>query len=278
MKAIRWFIAMTMIAAFPFMQSCKKESTTNQNLQSTTAVAADNSKAEAAYDNVKLWSDKAMAGHALKTGNGDTVYMGTCVLATLNLGVNPYLLTIDFGNTNCLCDDGKYRRGKIIVTFTGSYWSQGTVITYSFDNFFVDNDQILGTKTITNMGTDQSGHPWWQVQVSGQIILANNGGNITWNSSYQYEWSEGYGTPFVWWDDVYLISGSANGVSAGGVSYSYSITTPLKKKLNCEWIVSGILEIQPQGAPAAILDYGDGTCDDILNVTYDGQTFVVHMG
>ena len=29
-------------------------------------------------------------------------------------------LTIDFGSTNCLCPDGRYRRGKIVVVFTGS--------------------------------------------------------------------------------------------------------------------------------------------------------------
>jgi hypothetical protein len=60
-----------------------------------------------------------MAGAKLKSTLTDTVYMGTCILATLDLGIFPYRLTLDFGSVNCKCEDNKNRRGKIFVSFNG---------------------------------------------------------------------------------------------------------------------------------------------------------------
>jgi len=218
-----------------------------------------------------------MANSGTKSTLTDTVYMGTCVLATLDLSVMPYKLVIDFGTANCKCDDGKYRRGKIIVQFNGNYYAAGTVVTYTFENYFIDDNQVTGIKTVTNEGRKASNHLWWQVQVNGAIVKANNGGTITWNSTRQVEWSEGESTPFVWWDDVYLITGTANGVGANSKTYSGTITKALRKKLNCEWFESGTINYQVQDIPLIVVDYGDGTCDDIATATMNGQTYIIHM-
>lgn len=278
MKAAKVITGCLLIAGMTLLYTgCKKDSATNNTSSQNTKLAADNSLAESTFDNVKSWSDQAMAAHAFKSTLYDTVFMGTCVLATLDLSAVPYKLTIDFGTANCLCSDGIYRRGKILVSFNGSYWLPGTVITYGFENYFVNDNQVLGTKTVSNMGLNNGGHPWWQVVVAGQIIKANNLGTITWNSTYQYEWTVGYNTPWEWWDDVYLLTGNANGIATDGKTYTYSIITPLMKKLNCQWIVSGTMEIQPQDQPLISLDYGTGTCDDILIATFNGQVYTIHM-
>ena len=203
--------------------------------------------------------------------------MGTCVLATLDLSVNPYKLVIDFGPTNCMCDDGKYRRGKIFVHFNGNYFAPGTVITYTFENYYIDDNKLEGIKVVTNKGLNTSNHLWWEVVVDGALIKANNGGTITWVSTRQIEWSEGESTPFVWWDDVYLVTGTAGGVGANSKTYSANITKALKKKLNCEWVVSGTINYQVEGLPAIVVDYGEGVCDDIATATINGQVYTIHM-
>jgi hypothetical protein len=242
-----------------------------------TSTPLNNAFAEAAFDNATQWSDQAMAGHSLKTTLTDTVYMGTCVLATLDMTSLPYSLVIDFGETNCLCDDQHYRHGKIIVQFNGNYWAANTVITYTFENYFIDNNEIQGTKTVTNKGRNTSNNLWWETVVSGTVIKANNGGTFTWNSTRQHEWTSGETTPFVWWDDVYMITGTANGTGTDGKTYSINITSPLMKKLNCEWLESGILNIQIQGLPAITLDYGNGTCDNLATATVNGQTYIITL-
>lgn len=277
MKRTRIMAGVILLATLMVIQTgCKKNSETPENADTSTA--QDNALAESYFDNATEWSDKAMAGANLKSTTIDTVYMGTCVLATLDLTASPFKLTIDFGPVNCQCDDGKWRRGKIFVTFNGNYWSPGTVINYSFENYFINDNQVVGQKTVTNMGRNTANHLWWETVVSGAVILADNGGTITWNSTRQHEWSEGESTPWVWWDDVYLITGTAGGVGANNKSYSCTITSPLRKKLNCEWLQSGTINLQVQDLPLIIVDYGTGTCDNVATVTVNGQTYTITLG
>ena len=275
MKVNRLFFGLLMLTTAVFiLQGCKKNTTSkNDNVN----WASDNALAENSYGDVKDWSDKAMAGSKLKSTLSDTVYMGTCVLATLDMSAIPYKLTIDFGAANCTCDDGNIRRGKMFVTFNGDYWSAGTVITYTFDNYFVNNNQVLGTKTITNKGRNTSNNLYWTIDVAGQIIKANNGGTITWNSNTVLEWLLGESTPGVWWDDVYQLTGSENGTGADGKNYTVTIITPLKKKLNCKWLESGTMEILPQGSSLITLDFGSGTCDNQATATMNGTVYPITM-
>ncbi|MCX6306661.1 MAG: hypothetical protein NT040_16975 [Bacteroidetes bacterium] len=276
MKTTRIITGLMLIAGMTFFYtSCKKEST--PAAKPDTATAQNNFMAEAAFDNASQWSDQAMAGHTLKSTLTDTVFMGTCVLATLDLTTLPYNLVIDFGQTDCQCNDNQYRRGKIIVHFNGSYWAAGTVITYTFENYFINGNEIKGIKIVTNKGRNTANHLWWETVVSGSMIKANNGGTFTWNSTRQHEWTEGESTQFQWWDDVYLITGNAHGTNTDGKAYSINITSPLKKKLNCEWIASGVLEIQLQDQPLITLDYGNGDCDNDAVATYNGQAYTIQL-
>jgi len=280
MKTSKIVLGFILIASFAlFISACKKNSdnnTTNNNTASTQS-AANNAFGEHVYDNVKDWSDLSMATHNLKSTLIDTVYMGTCVLSTLDLSVMPYKLTIDFGSTNCQCLDGYYRRGKIICTFNGPYWQMGTIITYTFENYAVNDNQILGTKVVTNLGRNNLNHMSWSVVVAGQVIKANNGGTFTWNSNRMLEWTAGDLTPLVWWDDVYQITGTASGTNPDASTYTCTITNPLVKKLNCQWLESGTIEIQISSLPLITLDYGAGTCDNQATATINGQVYPITM-
>jgi len=275
MNVNRFFCGLLILsAAVFFLPGCKKD--TSKKTDNVTW-ASDNALAEGAYGDVKDWSDKAMANAKLKSTSLDTVYMGTCVLATLDMSALPVKLTIDFGPADCKCDDNNYRRGKMFVTFTGDYWVAGTVITYTFDNYFVNDNQVLGTKTITNNGRNASNNLNWSMVVAGQIIKANNGGTVYWNSSTNLEWLSGETTPWVWWDDVYQMTGSENGTGTDGKTFTVTITVPLKKKLNCKWLESGTLEILPQGNPLITVDFGDGTCDNQATATVNGTVYPITM-
>jgi hypothetical protein len=279
MKTSKIIVILLILAAIVvFMGGCSKKTETNTDPPaSSKSFATDNALAENLYNNVKDWSDQAMAGATLKSTLTDTVFMGTCVLATLDTTASAWVLTINFGTTNCLCTDNQYRRGKIIARFTGPYWFPGTVITYTFDNYFVDDNQLLGTKIVTNKGLNTFGHLWWEIIEDGSIIKANNGGTITWLSNKQLEWTEGMTTLATWWDDVYQLTGEAHGVNSTGGTYQYHITTPLKKKLNCQWISSGILTLQVTGFPLITMDYGTGNCDNDASIIINGQTYPITL-
>jgi hypothetical protein len=278
MKTARIILSLLLIVTVAAsFNGCKKKEEP-KDYQSQTFIANENGISEKVYDDAKLFSDQMMSlTGGLKSSEMDTVYMGQCILATLDWTASPILLTIDFGSSNCLCTDGFYRRGKIIVTFTGGYFDPGTVITYGFEDYYVNDYHVMGTKTVTNMGPNNSGNLWWDIVVDGQIVEPNNGSTFFWSSNHQLEWSEGATTPGIWWDDVYLVRGSASGTTVEGLDYTMTIVTDLVKKLNCQWVVSGVLNIQPEGWPLFVVDYGDGTCDNQATVTVNGEVYYITM-
>jgi len=151
------------------------------------------------------------------------------------------------------------------------YRDYGTVVNVTFDNYFVNDNQIMGQKTMTNKGKNASGNLNYDISVDGKIKKVG-GDSIIWISNRNNEWIEGSGTA-TWWDDVYLITGDATGVSAAGVSFDLDITKALRKEIGYRHLVSGTIEIAPAGKFKRILDYGDGTRDNKATVTINNKSY-----
>ena len=58
----------------------------------------------------------------------------------------------------------------------------------------------------------------------------------------------------------------------GDGDYEKIITKPLLKIDNCKYIVEGTIEFHKGDKLLAIIDYGDGSCDNIATKTIDGVT------
>ncbi len=273
MKKISLALTMMITVLFIF-SSCKKT-----NNDKDFSASKDDAFAEATFDNVTSIADEAYTlstSGTYKSTEG-RVFLSDCATVTLDTTVFPRVLTIDFGDTNCLGNDGRYRRGKIIISFTGRYWHPGTIITTTFDEYYVNDNQVEGTKVVTNNGFNDSGNMNWDIAVNGIITLADGGGTISWNAQRGREWIDGIQTPFNRWDDIYLITGQATGERANGIHWTRDITSPLRVELACRFIVSGTVEITPEGKPVRILDYGDGSCDNEATVTVNGNTYTIHL-
>lgn len=276
MKSLKFSLILIAVAGMITMvSSCKKE---NEEPVNDTAYSQDDAFAEGIFDNVTTIVDEAyeMSTNNLKSGYGDGIIIGPCATITLDTTVNPRELIIDFGDENCLCNDGRYRRGKIIVGFTGRYRMPGTVITTGFDDYYVNDNKVDGTKVVTNMGPNGNGHPYFLVDIIGVITLNNNLGTLSWNTSKTRTWIEGYNTWFLF-DDVYLIEGEADGIRVNGQTWERETINPLRVELSCRWIVSGTVELRPEGRPVRVLDYGDGDCDNIATVLINGITFTIFL-
>jgi len=257
-----------------FLGSCSKDTTTAP----TFTTVQDDAYAESIFDNVTSLTDEAysLSSSNFKSTEG-RVFLSNCATVSLDTTAFPRVLTIDFGDTNCLSNDGRYRRGKILVSFTGRYRKPGTIITTTFDNYYVNDNEVEGTKVVTNNGFNDARHMSWTISVNGVITLAGGKGTITWKSQRTREWVEGSDTPHNRWDDVFLITGQASGNRANGLSWARKITNPLKVELACRFIVSGTVEIKPEGKPMRTLDFGDGECDNLATVTVNGKTYTIHL-
>ena len=260
--------------------SCKKETTTEDT---DTQSASDNSLAESNFNDVQSISEQAndlgsLLSYKMQNPYQELTILSACATVTKDTVANPHTITIDFGATNCTCTDGKMRRGQILVSYTGPYRATGTVITHTFNNYFVNDNQVTGTKTVTNNGPNGAGNLIFAINASGNVILANNGGTISWTSTRTREWTAGSATQTVQ-DDVYSITGGASGTSAAGNTFVSQITTPLVRKMatGCRQIVSGVIVLSPANKAIRTIDYGTGVCDDQATVTINGHSRTITL-
>lgn len=272
----KYYIISFLIAAI-INSSCQREDEITQ-IDSDTTTAKDHALAEFLFNEVQTIADQAQQGNL---GNfrevNDTLYLG-CAIIIRDTVSNPKTITVDFGSNNCLCQDGRNRRGKIISSYIGNYRDSGTVITHITEEYFVNDHKINATKTVTNKGKNASNQSWFQIIENGTIIKANNGGTINWSSNRIRKWVNGELTANgVWQDDVYEITGTANGTSSNNIIFSVLITSPLQIKLNCQFISSGKLEFSPSNRPIRHIDFGNEICDNLATVTINGNVYNITL-
>ncbi len=266
--------------------SCKKEKE-QEVLEFDTQTGQDNALAEGVFSDVNN-----IANQAIKNGSSGlttyriqdaaSTYLSGCATVTIapdSTGTGG-VATVDFGSTDCLCLDGHYRRGIINFTYTGPYSDSGTVITTSFDDYFVGKDttrmfEVTGSKTVTNLGPNTAGNTHFSIAVVGHII-DSQGRTMDWTSSRAREWISGE-TTLNWQDDRYLITGNANGTNFEGNSYTVLITHALDIDFSCFWIKEGTFDLTPTGKATRTFDYGSGICDNQASITVNGQTFAVTL-
>lgn len=197
---------------------------------------------------------------------------GACATRTYNASLR--LLTIDFGPTNCLCPDGRYRRGQLLVQFTtdnGNTRRAGAVATRN--NYFVNDNQHTATRVFTDLGSGS-----FSVSVPSASIsyaAANGGGTHSWTASWTFARTAGYGTATIL-DDTYRVTGAAQGTNRKGVGYTTRIQTPLIKRGDClKYYVHGTFSITNTPGSTLLLDYDPSNtqaCDNTASVTVNGIT------
>jgi hypothetical protein len=222
-------------------------------------------------DESNLIAEMAFSGN-VNIRNNETNLLSQC--ATLNHDTANNLITIDFGSTNCLCNDGRYRRGIITVNYTGTYLTAGFQYTVAYQNFFRNDNKIEGTVTVTYNGTNLLGQPNWTINAQNKKITTPQGRRITWNSTRTRTMTTGFFTP-TRLDDEFSIIGNINGVSWNNVSYTAITTIPVVVRENCAWPVSGSITLKPSNRAERVLDYGNGTCDSQATVTINGNIYTI---
>lgn len=183
----------------------------------------------------------------------------------------PLQIIIDFGN-GCTARDGRTRKGKIIIVYTGHLFISGNSAAATFDGYAIDNIKVEGTHKLTNTGTPDKKS--YTAQVINAKLTQSNGNYVIWNSAKTVTQVEGSATPLIGLDDTYSITGQSDGsVQMDGKYFQWStaITTPLIKKFVCKWISRGTLNVKKGNDAVAVLDYGLGTCDNKASFSVNGQ-------
>lgn len=268
-------IACLFIATSVFVfNACRKS---DRDDDTETQSASDNAFADAIWNDVYKQLDNT-ASITSDVNRNLSINPAACYTVTVTPALPdttfPKTLTIDFGATNCSGADGINRRGKVIAVFSGKYRDSLTTITISPNNYFVNDNQIEGTKIIFNKG-HISGVMTYNITISNASITRTDGKIISWNSQRTRRWIAGESTLGVVNDDVYEITGNASGTGINGNSFTVSTTTPLRAEMSCRWIVSGGLKLSPANLDDRNINFGNGACDDKATVTINGNSYEI---
>lgn len=278
MKKIAFFSIM-LVLSIAILSSCKKKEEEETPKDSFLA-AQENALAQNLYDDVFKQVDNSSRivddSCDGKKSEMETLLTNcaTITIAPFDAVTWPKTVTVDFGTTNCTGTDGRARRGKLIYTVSTWYRDSGCTIVVTPQNFYINDHKVEGTKTVVNKGRDNDGYLVYQVTVANALITKPDGSSFTWNTNRLHQWVAGELTILNPWDDVYLLTGTANGVASDGGSFSIVINTALDVAVACRWIRAGVLTLTTSQFPNGIVvNYGDGTCDALATATIDGTTY-----
>ena len=273
--------------------SCQKENNEDLDPQEQQFASQASSEADAeseivfsdVFDNVIGVNDFvgiANVGVFGRYARTDTVRCFT--ITTTHLSTTspfPVRIVLDFG-AGCLGRDGHYRSGKIITTYTNRLLIPDAKATTTFENFYFDSVHVEGVHEITNIGTLTELK--LRVVVEGAKLTKPNGNYTEWTSRKTITRIEGNLTPLPG-DDIFKIEGFANGKVKRGnilVAWNTEIVEPLIKKFNCRWIVKGKLRVARLNLSTnspwiALIDYGNGICDNKAHLTINGVTVEISL-
>jgi hypothetical protein len=172
-------------------------------------------------------------------------------------------MTYGYGTVNRLCQDNKFRRGLFRVMFTGDIFEVGVIANINTDSLFVDDLLYEATMDVENLGSNNNDLQEYTIKVTSSLLIlpdTNEVNGVSITTDFSMEWAEGFLTPDVHEDDLYLLSGTATGLSSDLYSFSVIITDPLTNYLDCHWIFSGLSQLT---VPEA--EYPTGSIDYILS-------------
>lgn len=155
----------------------------------------------------------------------------------------------------------------------------GAIHRMTFEDFHIDGRMLDGTRTRTNISESENDN------LKFKVVLEN--GRITWED-------DTYSTREATWEttrirtpnpinDERIRTGSASGMTRDKVHYTVAITKPIVWKRGCLFSVRVMIPVEGtkvkdfEDGQVITMDYGDGTCDNLVTITKDGVTETVEL-
>ena len=173
---------------------------------------------------------------------------------------------------SCEGPRGNVKSGKIIITYNEKRYVPGAFRQVTFEDFYFNDVQVEGTRTITNVSETSESAPAFNITLENARLTFSDGTSISRSASHTRTWLRAENPV----NDIVTITGEANGIRRDGTAYNSEITSPVTFKRACtdegtaRIPVSGVKEISWDGN-TLIVDFGDGTCDDEATFTYNGN-------
>lgn len=276
------FLLFVSLLSITIFTGCSTNESTDADATSKTITTDDaivNSEIDATVDDISIIAEdqySVQQSTVSKTSVPIKSILPVCATITTVLTNDTFTKTVDFGVDGCSLPNGNMVKGKIIISFSKNFLTPSKTISYTLVGFYHNGKLIEGNKTITHelKSTDLFAtlHPVSTHAVDVKITFPD-GKVYSRIGTRVREMVEGFATIGNWEDNVFLVWGYNVTTFPNGAKYTFTITTPLRIALSCKmpFPVKGVIEVVKNDAKAA-LDYGNGDCDKLANITINGVT------
>ena len=202
---------------------------------------------------------------------------GKC--ATITVDEENNVKTVFFDG-ECFGKRGQTRTGTIVISYSETKGEVGSFRQVEFDHYFLNDVQIEGVRRYEVVDLEEG------VGKTVQITLEN--GKMTYPDGSFSTKSKSI-TKYLTYNEEKrvstLVTGNANGVNSDGTTYEMEITSPIVFTAACakelmhkkgKIPVSGVKRIV-KGESEMTINYGDGECDFVAEVTKDGVTETIDL-
>lgn len=255
----------TAIAFTTFLTSCSDDNDGANDLVESLDIDSE-ATLESNYEDIDLIVE---AGMETINSSGRINRDDVLDCATITHDEEAKTVTIDYGD-GCEGPGGRIRAGIIRIAYSDHRLVPGAFRTTTFDGFSLDGVLIEGTRTIENISESMDSNPTFSITLTGGKMTFEDETTSTRESQRTRIWFRA-NNPL---NDEAGVEGSASGTRRDGVSYSMEIISRIIYKRAC-WSsrvfipVAGIKQYT-SGDNVAIVDYGDGTCDNEVTITING--------
>jgi hypothetical protein len=256
--------------------------------QTEEVAVGDNASGLNESDEVVAISEDALnrGGAAMRVSAEQETYESAygAIITVQKNGDGTGNITIDFG-TGTTGRDGRTRKGKILIAYTGGYRAHNSQQVVTFDNYYVNDHKVEGKKTlITTLDNSNGTYPIFVTRINVE------NGKITWKDGKTTEWSGERTRKYDYKntladpnDDLLTITGSSVGKSRNGIAFTAATVAPLVVKMSCaisqkSWLpLEGALEVTPEAGAKRTVNYGSGTCDQTFTVSVNGKSWDITL-
>jgi len=250
-KKFYTFLSASALALVVTVTGCKKNNNTDQVVNTEDiSYGKENARIEQILSDAETFIDQAYASRFLNL-KGGTILGSTC--ATISVDTAAHTVIVDFSLQNCLCKDSRYRRGRILCSYTKKYEDTGSVRTITFDKYYVKDYAVNGLLTITKK--QNASGLYYDINSNATVTSPDEKLTTSRTAMQVRHYVTGDYSADVY-DDEYYIDGYGEYTHSNGALYTFSIEQHLRVNPNCDWPKEGVVEmVQVNGSPR-VFNYG----------------------
>lgn len=159
---------------------------------------------------------------------------------------------------NCVLNSTENVNGTLVVIY--NLEAETASFTATYEGFFVGDIELNGTRTFNLSSASASSIAF---AVTSEMSAALSDGTLITESGHKTV-EITLGATLA--ESSFTIDGTWN-LTMGDHAYAVEVTSPLGGNFSCAYLVSGTMDLTKNGLEIGV-DFGDGTCDNNVIITY----------